>query len=261
MTLALLDGDEAIFKACCAKGKDLDFETGGWTERPATFAEARDKLDTMLLAWRDLAESDRYSVILSPDDRKLFRRGVFADYKAGRSDKPEHFWHLVEHIRAAHPHADKPGLEADDLMGVMSGKGTVIVSSDKDMKTVPGRLVNPGKGTTSVITPARADWQWMYQTLMGDSTDGFGGCVGIGPKKAEEILDGATSLKGWWPLVLAEFEKPKSKRYADQPQTRKDAITQATLARILRPGDYHQGLIKYQIGTHTVELDAQRSAR
>jgi hypothetical protein len=39
------------------------------------------------------------------------------------------------------------------------------------------------------ITEAQADRFHMIQTLTGDVTDGYPGCPGIGPVKAEQILN------------------------------------------------------------------------
>ena len=272
MTIALIDGDEAVFKACCKQGSELDWDTGDSVDRPPTFAEARANLDQMIEDWTEAAGCDSHVVVLSPDDRKLFRRGVFPAYKAGRSEKPEHFWSLVEYLRAEYDCDDEDGLEADDVMGIRSNAQTVICSSDKDMKTIPGRLYNPGKDTFTVITPVRADWQWMYQTLTGDSTDGFSGCWKVGPKGAEDLLEQGTSMAAWWPLVVEAFEEAtlpdptgpkgkKARRLPAHPKPRAEAIQQAVLARILRPGDFDAGRIRYSIGDHTVDLDARAISR
>ena len=73
MTVALIDGDEAVFKACCKKGSELDWDTGDSMDRPPTFAEARANLDQMIEDWTEAAGCDSHVVVLSPDDRKLFR--------------------------------------------------------------------------------------------------------------------------------------------------------------------------------------------
>lgn len=261
MTLALIDGDEAIFKAAVIKQEELDWNAEAFVERLPTFAEARRTLDSLIDKWTADAGCDEPVIVLSPDDRKLFRRGLHHEYKAGRSDKPAHFWELVEHLRSKYPCEAIDGLEADDVMGLLSGDGRVIVSSDKDMRTVPGRLYSPKQGKGTLITPTRADWQWMYQTLMGDSTDGFKGCLGCGPKGAEEILDDATSLDGWWPLVVDAFERPKKGKYREVRQTRKDALIQAQLARILRPREHSDGYVRYRLGNETIYINVRQLAR
>lgn len=252
MSLALIDGDEAIYKASVIKGREIDWETGESEACPPTLEEAKDTLVNLIDDWTNQAGCDEALVVLSPLDRRLFRRGILPSYKVGRGEKPEHFWALEAFVRREFPFKAINGLEADDVMGLLSGPDTVICSQDKDMKTVPGRLFNPGKGTLGVISPVRADWQWMFQTLTGDATDGFKGCPKIGPKKAQALLDRGTSLVAWWPLVRDAF--------IEKGLTERDAVTQAACARILRPGDYADGRISYLIGRDPIEIDVEAIA-
>ncbi|SPA50596.1 hypothetical protein [Cupriavidus taiwanensis] len=261
--LALIDGDEAIYKACVIKVEDTDWESETIIDRPPTLEEAVDALKRMLDSWMDLALADEFTFCLSPTNRTLFRRGIYPQYKGGRSEKPDVFWQLEEWVKANMDCTEFPGLEADDVMGCMSGDGFVIVSSDKDMKTVPGRLVNPGKKEKGVISPARADWQWMYQTLMGDATDGFKGCIGCGPKAAEDILNECSGIKEMAVAAREKFLAPKKGKYKDITQTVHDFRVNAVMARILRPGDYNPatGDVKYDIpGVKSVSFNADEKA-
>ena len=73
-----------------------------------------------------------------------------------------------------------PTLEADDAMGIYATKhpGNIIVSPDKDMRQIPGKLYNMDEVID--ITPEDG-MQWHYiQTLAGDQTDGYSGVPGIG---------------------------------------------------------------------------------
>lgn len=161
-----------------------------------------------------------------------------------------------------------PSLEGDDVMGIMATSPklqdrSVIVSLDKDMRTVPGTHYNPDKDKgPNVVTPAEAHRFWMKQTLTGDPTDGYGGCPGVGDLKAEAILDKPHNLirntrtitkgkrKGqievkWtkggstdlWTSILAYYRKAGLGE--------DDAILQARMARILHRDDYNkeEGLI------------------
>lgn len=261
----LLDGDEAIFKAAVIQKEDVDWESeDGSVSRPPTLREAKQTLVSMVDSWLRAAECDSMTFVISPPTRGLFRRGLFPTYKSGRGEKPEHYAALeawaIERFEAVW----YPGLEADDTMGVLSGKGTTIISSDKDMKTVPGRLYVPKSGKVGTISPERADWQWMYQTLMGDSTDGFAGCTGCGPKGAETLLDRFSTMRDWWPEVVARYRQPKTGKYRDFPaQDEADALTQAQLARILRPNEYDPkgGGVFYRCGPHDISFNAHTLAR
>jgi DNA polymerase-1 len=105
-----------------------------------------------------------------------------------------------------------------------------MVSIDKDLKTVAGLHYNPNYPEDGIyeISTDDAHYNHMYQTLCGDSTDGYSGCPSIGPKTAAKILDVPT--EDMWIAVLEAFAS-KGLKY-------EDAIIQARVARILRGEDY-----------------------
>ena len=67
----------------------------------------------------------------------------------------------------------------------------------------------------------------LYQTLVGDSTDNYKGCPGIGPKKASAMLD----IDPSWDTVAGAFQKAGL--------TEAEALVQAQVAKILRHEDYN----------------------
>ena len=80
-------------------------------------------------------------------------------------------------------------LEADDSLGIYAtaNPGNVIVSPDKDMRQIPGKLYDLKDVTT--ITP-EAGHQWHFiQTLAGDQTDGYAGVPGYGVKTATKLFE------------------------------------------------------------------------
>ena len=105
---------------------------------------------------------------------------------------------------------------------------TIIVSTDKDMLTVPENLYNPGKDEFHDISEAAADEFFLTQCLAGDPVDSVKGLPGIGPVKAKAILGPRPS----WGAV--------EKAYIKAGFTRDDAIRQARLVRILRHCDWDQ---------------------
>jgi DNA polymerase-1 len=99
-------------------------------------------------------------------------------------------------------------------------------------------LFNPDKPDEGVvpISPARADWYHLMQTLTGDPTDNYSGCKGVGPVKAEKLLPATDHDQAWdgalaWERVSEAFNKAGL--------TDDDALTQARIARVLRHGDYN----------------------
>ena len=134
----------------------------------------------------------------------------------------------------------KPGLEADDCLGIlatlpsfMAGRQKVIVSVDKDMKGIPGFFYDMGKPDLGIqpISREDADLWHMTQTLIGDAADGYPGCPKIGPMTAKKLFDGIPRDYGHlWPVVVSAFEKVG---FGEA-----EAVTQARLARILRAEDW-----------------------
>ena len=128
------------------------------------------------------------------------------------------------------------GLEADDVIGLLAtGKYAdrhVVVSTDKDMQTLPCALFNPNKDVRPRrVRQVQADIFWMTQTLTGDTTDGYPGCPGVGPKKAAAALaEASPNMASLWETVV--------RTYDERGRTEEDALVQARLARILRHGDF-----------------------
>ena len=121
----------------------------------------------------------------------------------------------------------KDTLEADDALGIYATKfpGNIIVSPDKDMRQIPGKLYD-FKETVDISPEEGAKWH-LIQTMAGDNTDGYAGVPGIGVKKAEKIFE----EKGYtWKAVVETF--------VDKEMTEDDALVNARLARILQTSDY-----------------------
>jgi DNA polymerase-1 len=228
--LLLIDGDILAYRNAAAAEKETDWGDGMVTLH-ADAGLAIDNMDLDLATTREKLDADECVICLS-DDGERFRAHLGFDYKAHRKSvrTPMVLAKLREHLRVAHQAKWKRGLEADDVMGIMSTNPKlypefekVIVSIDKDMRTIPGRLYD-GKELLTITREAADKWH-LQQTLMGDKADGFPGCKGIGPVKAARIVEGG------WPAVLEAFIK------AGHDET--FALTMARLARILRHEDWN----------------------
>ena len=114
---------------------------------------------------------------------------------------------------------------------ILKGK-KIIISEDKDMKTIPGYLYNPNNPNLGVVKVSldEANKFWMYQTLIGDTTDNYKGCKGIGDKKATAILEGLTTVEEMWEAVV--------ETYLSKGMKERDALMNARVARICRTEDY-----------------------
>jgi DNA polymerase-1 len=176
-----------------------------------------------------ILNADKYLLFLS--DEKNFRKGVYPQYKALRERKkrPVILKHFKEYLIKERQAIILPNLEGDDAIGIYATNGsvtdeTIIVSEDKDLKTIPGYLYKGGE--VKWYSKEDANFWHLYQTLIGDQTDGYPGCKGIGPKKAQEALQKSPT----WETVVKFFEANE--------QTEEDALVQARCARILHAEDW-----------------------
>jgi 5'-3' exonuclease len=238
--ILLIDGDQYLWRACAATERDVK-----WDDENHILAsneqEAWDTVDASLRMIGGHFNNTDLVVTLTDYTQPCFRYSIDATYKGNRkaSRKPLCFSEIRERVEAEYKCVMFPGLEADDVMGILATKpgpdDKIIVSRDKDMKTIPGKLWN---GVDfSVITEAAADRYHLYQTLIGDTADGYKGCPGVGPVKAEKIMAAAEDEPRhkedaitYWPAVVAA--------YAKAGLTADDALRQARLARILRWSDW-----------------------
>lgn len=236
MRTLLVDGDIWVHSACAATEFDTEWEPDLWV-RHGNLAEARVHFERSMSRIMDELEGDRMMVALScPFGR--WREHVSGDYKSNRSGrKPVHYRPLREWIHETYDTHEKSPLEGDDVLGILSthpglGGEKIIVSIDKDMKTIPGLLCNPDKGWDVVeVSTYEADYNHMFQTLTGDTTDGYKGCPGIGPVKAEKVLSPAPRIALWDLVVDA---------YASKNLGEEVALLNARLARILRYEDWDE---------------------
>jgi DNA polymerase-1 len=250
-TTAILDGDLILHRAASATQQTYEFPSGPCIS--ASFPEAKRRATEFIVEYARAVEADHVVVALSDPTGAYFRKTIFPAYKSHRTGtaKPVLYINLREWVQGEWETVCKPGLEADDVCGILSTNPTkypgrrVIVSVDKDMLQIPGLLWRPHQKNSDVleITPAEADRWHLIQTLTGDSTDGFKGIPGVGPKKAEKILSVPCpecqetppfEPCSPWNRVTAAYERAK--------MTPADALLQARVARILRHGDYHQDI-------------------
>lgn len=234
----LIDADVLAYNAAFACEKAVEWEPGYWTWN-VVWDEVVEEFDRQLDEIRETLKGDDFALCLT-DSEGNFRHGVLPTYKGFRSKlrKPIVLKQFKQWLIDERQAYFRPGLEGDDCMGILmtrsnpTGEERVIVSIDKDMKTIPGLVCRwPIEQKPKLVTPEEADTFHLFQTLTGDVTDGYKGCPGCGPVKAEAILTGSHAAEfGAWAAVVKAYEK------AGLNET--EALTQARVARILRASDY-----------------------
>ena len=223
----LIDCDYIVYKCCAAAETEMDFGddvivvTSNFSDAMKCVQRDLDRIQS------DLGSFDDELVLFftSPNN---FRKKILPEYKGHRQrKKPCGFKRVIQELKKNYRVILKDTLEADDSIGIYATKypGNIIVSPDKDMRQIPGKLYN--LETTQDIT-AEEGAQWHYiQTLAGDQTDGYSGVPGIGVKRAETLFN----KEGYsWATVV--------KAFTDKGLTEDDALLNARLARILTIEDY-----------------------
>ena len=233
----LIDADMFAFIACTGATHEAEWESGissyfaDFEEVKANFTSRLDAaIETALAHHHYTGDYDILLCLSDPDDN--FRRRVLPTYKAHRKgQKPLCYWKLCDWMKREGAVYIRPSLEADDCIGILATMeknrdNCLIISGDKDMKTLPGRQYDFLRDIYAELSEEDADRNFLMQTLTGDPTDGYSGCPKIGAVNATRILDEDCS----WAAVVRAFEK--------QHLTEQDALTQARVARILRASDY-----------------------
>jgi len=223
----LVDGDIVAYKAATIAETPIDWGDGVWT----LHAHEKDVIGSMEeFMSKIIDESGCGKVITCLSGDNLYRKDVAPYYKANRKGtrKPMLLKFAKDYLAKKYNGKVEDKLEADDLLGILGSAdhNTVIWSADKDLLTIPAYHLIDGKVVE--VDKQEADYMFLYQTLVGDSTDNYKGCPTVGDKKANALLEkeGAT-----WETVVKAFD---SKGLGEEV-----AIENARLARILRDGEYN----------------------
>lgn len=227
MTTLLIDGDICLYTASVATEFTCNWGDDNWV-LSANLTQSKDIASTFIKELQVSLQSDQTIICLT--GKHNFRKDLYPDYKSNRKDtrKPIIYNELKAWLTDQYDVRTEDGLEADDLLGILATSidHTIIVSADKDLQCVPGKLFRKGELVT--ITLEEANRFHMLQTLTGDPTDGYPGCKGVGPVGAAKALLGHP--EGHWGAVVALYEK--------QGLTEADALLNARMAYMLRAHNY-----------------------
>ena len=233
-TTILIDADVLAFESSIIAQENIQWEEELWTVH-ADMAVAKNRVIGRIEQFKDLLKADE--VVLALSDRANFRRKLFPEYKSNRRKsvlpiilKPMKEW-MINELDAQL----WANVEADDVLSILATERPnrqdkrIIVSIDKDFKSVPGIFYDYNREEYHEPTEEEADNFHLLQALMGDSTDGFSGAKGVGAVTAKKWLDehGYT-----WDSVVA--------LYAKKGQDEQDALMNAWMARLLRKQEYNK---------------------
>jgi DNA polymerase-1 len=188
---------------------------------------------TMLGRLLDEAKPDYLAIVYdSNTDEPSFRKVMYDEYKANRSDTPPTLipqFELIEELitNMGIPSYRQSGVEADDLIATLTRRWikedarhrVVVVTGDKDLMA----LVTPKVQVWDTMkdqhfTPHEVEEKFGvkpsqicdYLSMVGDSSDNIPGITGIGPKGAELLLKEFVTLEGV--IAAAKAGKVKGKK-------------------------------------------------
>lgn len=261
-TIALIDGDIFAYEAASAAEQPTDWGEGLRTlhafEEPAK-AHAVSRINALAEA----VNADR--IVLTLSDSGNWRKDVLPTYKSNRDGtrRPMLLKLVKDHLAEVYETFIRPRLEADDVLGILSTgkmlKGEkIIITKDKDLRTIPGKLYFSHKPTLGIIevSEEEADYWHLHQTLTGDPTDGYSGCPGVGPDTAKAILDDPygweayehtfksgprkdTTETRWKKAPVASVWDAIVSHFIKAGLSEDEALTQARVARICRASDFN----------------------
>ena len=166
--------------------------------------------DALLFCDVDVRWYDTWQLFLT--GKTNFRNDIAktAPYKGNRTQpKPAHLpavrKHLVKHWNAC----ISEGEEADDAIAIEATKlqgNCVIISVDKDFLQIEGHFYNYVKKQHFFITKEEATKNFYKQILTGDSADNIIGINGIGPVKAEKMLQDVVDEKEMYNICVEAYE-------------------------------------------------------
>jgi len=183
---------------------------------------ARDFAEDYLRTVESLKKSykAKWVIIAADQGSSSYRKAIYPQYKQNRKDKYEQqteaeqlefelffedFTKTLELLAEHYPVLRFQGVEADDIAAyIVSKKRRLAVdeiwlmSSDKDWDL----LIKPGVGRFSYVTRKEVTWDnWndhyafepeqyiSVKCLMGDSGDNVPGVPGVGPKRAQQLVE------------------------------------------------------------------------
>tara|TARA_R100000808_G_scaffold13906_2_gene33300 strand:- start:436 stop:1191 length:756 start_codon:yes stop_codon:yes gene_type:complete len=229
----LIDGDILLYAESAAVEEAFHWGDDIWTLH-GDAKVAKERVDVWIQDIKEHLEADH--VIITLTDQDNWRKDVLPTYKHNRKSKrkPLVFPALKEYVFETYKTILWETLEADDVMGILATDPKdktekIIVSEDKDLKTIPGKLYNPGHPEDGIVDISidEANHYHLTQALTGDVTDGYSGCPGVGPKTALKVLQDYE-----WCEIVGAYEKAGlDEEYA---------LQQARVARILRHGEYNK---------------------
>ena len=200
----LIDGDIVAYRAAFAT-------------QDYSYKEAEDKVDELMdYIISDTIEfpfpsKDDFQTYLTGKTNFRFDIAKSHPYKGNRKDveKPKHLASARQHMMNKYDAVVSENEEADDLIAKAAAAldyNCVVASIDKDMLQLPCWHFNFGRNEWTKVEPFEGLKFVYHQMLTGDRADNIIGLQGIGPKKADKLLQDCHTEEDLWTTVLKAYD-------------------------------------------------------
>jgi len=195
--IALVDADLVAFRCAATVPEHEDVEVAFY------------RVDVLMQQILDASESTSFFAYLT--GRNNFRKKINPEYKANRKDKepPVYLQDCRKWLCDKWQAEISEGCEADDLLAINQGRDTILCSLDKDLDMIPGMHYNWTKNIIYEINKQDGVRHFWKQMLIGDVSDNIQGIHGIGPKKADKLIEHLDEEQEMFETVYNMYNDPK----------------------------------------------------
>ncbi len=215
----------------------------------------------------------QYVAVAFDSREKTFRHEMYEGYKSSRSEMPDdmvpQLGRIKEIIEAFNiPIVIKPGLEADDLIGIIANDAeqneyeVYCVTPDKDyvqLVTENIKIAKAGKNDdleiidvekTKEIYGFGPEYMVDYLALIGDKSDDIPGVKGIGEKSATPLIQQFGSLEDIYNNIENIEKKGVQTKLLNDKE---NAFLSKKLATIVKEDDYEYDLKRFVFNKPDIE--------
>lgn len=218
--LALIDADSLIYKVAFAIEdkfiwNECEVDAGLEEEYVVTYDTniplAKETLDNYIENILFATGCDGYELHLTGNSN--FRYDNPLGYKEHRKDarKPLGFKELFDYLVTEYKAKVHEYMEADDVVVYLKTKypeDFILCAIDKDvLYQTEGDHYNYSTDDVVSVTKVEATRFAYWQTLVGDTSDGYKGCPQIGKVKATKLLKDIDDEYEMWLVTKEQFEK------------------------------------------------------
>lgn len=195
--IALIDGDIVCHRVAATVSAEEDFEVCQY------------RIDVLIQQILDATDAKSFKFFIKGRDN--FRHKINPEYKANRRDfvKPVYLDDCYRYVSDAWNAIPSHGMETDDNLGIEQTDETVIASIDKDLLQIPGEHWNFVKCFGQQVTQQDGLRHFYKQMLIGDTSDNLFGIKGIGPKKAEKLIEHLDDEQDMFDTVYNMYDDPQ----------------------------------------------------